>query len=609
MNDRLTFNLLKSLLFILLSVSTSFAEPGNTDGEDGINLRDSILALQICSGMSSQEINLNGDANRDNRIGLAEAIYALQVTSGLRTPILFVSDNDKPVQINLSLIDPDSSNSSLKAVLPSDNIADMDKLQIDIRDDTDYTWTGTIESDESGNAVMTVIDGVIFGNISTEGKSYSVQPDADGYKISENKPEYIAPHGDDGVMPDSYLTKRFKRYSQREGGGEDGSRIDILVLYTLQMQTKYGNNLKSLIQHFTDLSNQAYRNSGVNTQLKLVHSQLYDNPATTEGNDSRNALDHITKNSDAISNLRDTYKADLVNLLRVHPGSNVPCGRAWVMGSDWLGLAFESAAFSVVEVRPVNEANPYYCSELTFAHEIGHNMGCAHDRDHAGVDGAYDYSYGYDIPGTFATVMSYDYPEIIYFSTPEVFYQDSPIGKSIDNSDSAYNALTINNTTSVVANFRQNAINTCFYNLNPTNAVFNPPGGNGNLNILTKNGCYWTAVSNAEWLNIVSGNSGIGNGVVKYTVDNYSRAPGSRIGIIVIAGKEFAVRQCMYRISGQLPYLGWMSPDGWKAEIGVTTDSDECAWNVTTDSDWINISSGDTYTGANLVTFITSLVK
>ena len=45
-------------------------------------------------------------------------------------------------------------------------------------------------------------------------------------------------------------------------------------------------------------------------------------------------------------------------------------------------------------------------------------LDAAHDRDHASIGGAYPYSYGYDIPGVFGTIMSYDGPTITYFSTP-----------------------------------------------------------------------------------------------------------------------------------------------------------------------------------------------
>ena len=235
---------------------------------------------------------------------------------------------------------------------------------------------------------------------------------------------------------------------------EDGSLIDVLVLYTAQMRTKYGNSLSSLIQHFVDLTNQAYTNSGVSTQIRLVHTELYDNSTAREDTDNVTALYHI-KDSAEVTAARDLHKADMVSLLRVYSGTGGSCGVGFVMTSDWLGHQFEGLAFSVVEVRPVSEANPY-CSELTFAHELGHNLGCAHDRDHANVPGAYDYSYGYDITGEFATIMSYDYPEILWFSTPQVTYQGNRIGKDVDKPDSAYNALTINNTRVIAANFRVN---------------------------------------------------------------------------------------------------------------------------------------------------------
>ncbi len=70
------------------------------------------------------------------------------------------------------------------------------------------------------------------------------------------------------------------------------------------------------------------------------------------------------------------------------------------------------------------------------------------------LHGAYSYSYGYDQPGTFATIMSYDQPRITYFSTPLLTFNEIPIGKPEGDPESADNAQTINNTRTIVAQFR-----------------------------------------------------------------------------------------------------------------------------------------------------------
>lgn len=57
---------------------------GDINNDDGVNLADAILALQILSGLNSEGVNLSADVNGDGKVGLAEVIYILQDIAGLR---------------------------------------------------------------------------------------------------------------------------------------------------------------------------------------------------------------------------------------------------------------------------------------------------------------------------------------------------------------------------------------------------------------------------------------------------------------------------------------------------------------------------------------------
>jgi len=96
-------------------------------------------------------------------------------------------------------------------------------------------------------------------------------------------------------------------------------------------------------------------------------------------------------------------------------------------------------------------------------HEMGHNMGCAHDRanytlcNESSPDWncpAYSYSYGYGISGIFGTIMSYISPRINYFSTPNKTYSGYAIGIAAGSPSAADCVSTFNNTTPIIAQFQ-----------------------------------------------------------------------------------------------------------------------------------------------------------
>ncbi|NJL17883.1 MAG: hypothetical protein HC938_12475 [Nitrospira sp.] len=69
----------------------------------------------------------------------------------------------------------------------------------------------------------------------------------------------------------------------------------------------------------------------------------------------------------------------------------------------------------------------------TLTHELGHNMGNAHDRASGGT-GVFAYSYGYrDTVGKFRTIMAYpcptvSCPRVKYFSNPKIKINGRPAG-------------------------------------------------------------------------------------------------------------------------------------------------------------------------------------
>jgi hypothetical protein len=97
---------------------------------------------------------------------------------------------------------------------------------------------------------------------------------------------------------------------------------------------------------------------------------------------------------------------------------------------------------------------------LTFAHEIGHNLGCGHEIDNQFPGGAFPYSHGFrkssaETEHPFRTIMAYPSPDdpfqlrIPFFSNPDLEFEEQPIGEE----GVADNSRTIGQTAGHVASY------------------------------------------------------------------------------------------------------------------------------------------------------------
>jgi C1A family cysteine protease len=82
----------------------------------------------------------------------------------------------------------------------------------------------------------------------------------------------------------------------------------------------------------------------------------------------------------------------------------------------------------------------------------------------------------------------------------------------------------------------------CTYSTSPSGQTFTAAGGSGTISVNTQSACAWNVKSNAVWVKVTSGPSGVNNGAVSYTVDVNPNKP-TRTGTITIGGQAFAVTQ------------------------------------------------------------------
>lgn len=330
-----------------------------------------------------------------------------------------------------------------------------------VRDRIDRSLNIMIELDESGNRIT--------GSASIGTKVYSIFTEPSGeiriqeFDVSsfpsdedvESRRERMLQYNDDGSKPTELrvLSKR-----DLQATDDDGSVIDIMCLYTPEAVCSIvgGGKCDATKPAFSKImedkcrlsiaeTNVAYKESGVLTTLNLVYTGLVDSNYKEE-KDMCSTLQLIRSSDNKIykniRDLRETYMADLVTIL---VNNKQYCGCGDIFNSD------PNGAFSIVN---------HLCSVgyYSVAHELGHNMGCNHNRLNESNLAGSGYSYGYlDPEDDFRTIMSYDCPtkscpRIQRFSTriTSTKYEGQVLGSTYHD-----NVRQINSVRYTIANYRK----------------------------------------------------------------------------------------------------------------------------------------------------------
>ena len=375
----------------------------------------------------------------------------------------------------------------------------------------DWTWIGHIAGRQGEQAIITFGARAAFGTLPQpgalplrltvrDGTSWMVE--TDGRKVAGIVNAATRPKNPDSILvprPAALTGTPRPAAEQPLVGSPAGATtasattgttiVDVVLGYTPGFAADHGGNSGAVtrLNFLVDVANAAYTNSGIAARVRLVATVPVNYTDTTTNDSALEQLSGYKAGTGSITPAavfsglraaRNQYGADLVSLVRKFKDPEQDgCGIAWLVGGGKQPVqandGWDIFGYSVVSdgTDAGTDGKNYYCLDETLAHEFGHNMGAAHDRETAkGTDGvldnpddygAFDYSFGYkDLAHSFYTVMAYgDTGQRIYriFSDPtKTFCGGFVCGQA----NIADNARTLRQIIPVVATFRNTVVAT-----------------------------------------------------------------------------------------------------------------------------------------------------
>ena len=226
------------------------------------------------------------------------------------------------------------------------------------------------------------------------------------------------------------------------GYSHAGSRVDVAFLYSSQARDYLGGNdgLKAYQALIIATANKAFRDSGVELTINAKGLKRVGRGSKGSTGKVLSKMDRRKSGFRKLDKWQRKYKCDLLcTLIEFDPAAG---GRAYLpfdpLSKREIAYNSERTAFSTVSVSNSDAE--------TFAHEIGHNLGCHHFYNDQSSDTPKNakkrkipkYSFGnqflvpasdpMDPPTLYGTIMSYGGEPSGLFSSPVVSFGGVPTG-------------------------------------------------------------------------------------------------------------------------------------------------------------------------------------
>jgi len=287
---------------------------------------------------------------------------------------------------------------------------------------------GSLEGITEGRFLMIIHKGLVSLHVSGADGAYMLHPTRDGYiaQAATTEPDLVdeVPEG-----PAEPAGSNLAPGAPAAPTVEDGSRVDVLALYTRSTTAQWGDaaRIEASIYLNEAFSNEALRPAG--TSIRIVGIQ--EVPDTTPRD-----LDGAMAAAE-VKNRRAQTGADLVLLFHHNKSGGHGVAYCFKRGSthnhDWRYLALVRGDSFEIYMTP--------------SHELGHLFGAGHSDQGSCMSKAYSFRIGNT---TYGTMMSYRGAEnrLPIYSNPNATYKGVPVGTA-----QANNAAVIRETRTAVANY------------------------------------------------------------------------------------------------------------------------------------------------------------